>query len=142
MSTKLRGLTGWLSPTGRFYPCEYGQHGDLATELIKESHEMIERRIDLISKSGTVIAYEDAIRHMDWIKLGAGASWLEPQMTSGDHYIFFPTHRRDWSMSQQQIKWFRENADRLSIQQQTFLQTQVERELKLRHEKTSRRNRL
>ena len=30
------GLTGWLSPDGVFYPCEYGEHSKKAFEIVKE----------------------------------------------------------------------------------------------------------
>jgi hypothetical protein len=115
-----KGLTGWLSPQGEFFPCEYAEHSYLASEMFenhRNSKEMNSERVRINNTKGTVLPYDDSLREMFWIPMGRG-------------YLFISNEGR----TQEQINWFEDNYEKLSDTQKEMLDEHIEDYLALRED--------
>lgn len=114
------GLSGWLAPSGRFYPCGYQEHYKLAYEIMEADITLQRERVSIGYEVGTVVSFDDALRKMDWIVMGC-----PPWAPSDLDYIFFPPEVV-WERTQEQITWFEENYSQLSPKQQDMLEDHIE----------------
>ncbi len=98
------GLSGWLSPEGKFYSSEHMKHSEVAMKIINEDSALAKKRMELGMEKGTVLYHDRALGLMDWIVMGCN-----PYFENDTDYIFFPTHDLKWRCSDEQLNWLKEN---------------------------------
>ncbi|PEB54604.1 hypothetical protein COO03_05020 [Bacillus sp. AFS098217] len=107
------GLTGWLSPDGVFYPCEYGGHMQLATKQVRASEKLRKERSRIGFEQGTVVHEEEVLKELLWIPMGVPKWGSRPSMD----YVFISYLGR----TDEQAKWLDEHYDELSETQQKMV---------------------
>jgi hypothetical protein len=115
------GLTGWLSPQGEFFPCEYGEHSYLASEIFdthENSNQMKRERINISNEKRGILPHDETLKEMLWIPMGTPKWGSNPSKD----YLFIPFTGR----TEPQIKWFEDNYDKLSETQQEMLKEHIE----------------
>jgi hypothetical protein len=102
------GLTGWLTPDGNFIECEYGNHSEIAKEIMRVEEDL---RIRRILKG---IKFDDkALKEFLFVPMGSKGEGFE-----GCSYIFIPTEGR---FTDFQMIWLKENYSNLDEIQQSLL---------------------
>ncbi|WP_442637796.1 hypothetical protein [Rossellomorea marisflavi] len=117
-----KGLTGWLSPEGVFHECEYGEHYNLASELMDaiDSKVVSDKRIELYEKKGSIVHSERVLlEEMIWIPMGGS----ENGNSRGKDYLFI---NYLIGVTQKQKDWFAGNKDKLSANQLKQLEEALE----------------
>ncbi|MBJ7935574.1 hypothetical protein FNE59_20435 [Bacillus thuringiensis] len=107
------GLTGWLSPDGIFYPCEYGGHMQLAAEQVRSNGKLRKERARIGFEQGTVVHEEEVLKELLWIPMGIPKWGPQPNMD----YIFISYLGR----TDKQEKWLKEHYGELSLTQQKMV---------------------
>ncbi|AYP68147.1 hypothetical protein PQE75_gp015 [Bacillus phage vB_BcoS-136] len=113
-----KGLTGWLAPNGIFHACEYGEHYQLANELIWNNKELAREKVRISGEKGTVAHETDVLRELLWIPMGIPKWGSQENMD----YLFISHLGR----TDEQIKWFNENYNSLSETQQKMLEEHID----------------
>lgn len=117
------GMTGWLSPEGQFHPCGYGEHYDLASELVQEhvnKEEVKEKRKETFENTGRPITSERGLLElMTWIPMGVPKWGSQPSKD----YLFI---NYKVGVTENQKKWFEENKDTLSVTQLQMVREALE----------------
>lgn len=119
-----KGLSGWLAPSGAFYPCDWEEHYMLAASIVNANLTIAQERVRIGFDKGTVVSYDDALREMEWIVMGC-----PPWSPSDLDYIFFP-NILSFERTLEQIDWFEDHYDELSPKQQEQLEEHIESILK------------
>lgn len=114
-----KGLTGWLSPDGVFYSCNYGEHNELSSQLYEKNQEELgAERAKLTAERGRVADVHTVLREVLWIPMGASGQGSTTLMD----YVFVSYK----GMTNEQIIWFKENFKELSPVQQEMIETYLE----------------
>lgn len=118
-----KGLTGWLSAEGEFFPCGYGQHYELAIDIINEQirKDVVEKtRKEHYEKTNEIVQSErQLLELMTWIPMGIPKSGSHP--TKDYLYISY-----DVGITAKQKEWFQKNQNKLSLTQIKLLQEALE----------------
>ncbi len=117
------GLSGWLSPEGVFYSCQYMRHGDMAMQIVNGNTELRQQQIKINVEQGTILPLEQSLKMMDWIVMGCS-----PYQEGTGDYIFFPLHDPNWKCSNAQHEWFEQNKNSMRTRQFLMYKAQKERE--------------
>lgn len=123
MMGKNEGLSGWLSPIGEFHPCEYGEHSNLAYEIIdgkRSSPEIIQAHQEHYEKEKQPVISERALlEFLQWIPMGI------PKWGSNPHkdYLFISYKV---GITEAQKKWFESQRKSLSSTQLQMLDDALE----------------
>jgi len=102
------GLTGFLTPEGKFVRCKYGCHSELATKLISKDEEL---RVKKIMQG--IMFNEEALQEFLYVPMGSMGKHFE----SASH--FCPPLKGDFTEAQ--IKWLKKNYHKLDETQQELL---------------------
>jgi uncharacterized protein YifN (PemK superfamily) len=102
------GLTGWLTPEGKFIKCKYGYHSEVAIKLIKKEQELNQKRI-----IAGIINEERALREFLFIPMGSKGDGYE-----NCSHIMIPTKGK---FTEAQIKWLKKNYLKLDENQREYL---------------------
>ncbi len=121
MKEPVKGLSGWLSPKGQFYPCGHMTHSHVAMQIIEESFERRQDRIRLGIDEGTVLSHDTALRMMDWIVMGCN-----PYRESDSDYIFFPSHDLEWCCTEDQQLFLLAHREEMRPNQLRMYEQQIE----------------
>lgn len=119
------GLTGWLSPRGEFYECEYGRHHELARDLIdgyvdeELGSELSDGVFGISRELGSLVGARSGLELLSWVPMGVHASGSDP----GRDYLFI---KYDVGVTEDQLEWFELNRDRLSVSQYGFVDEYVD----------------
>lgn len=113
-----KGMTGWLSPTGVFHPCEYGEHSQLASETVWGSETLQKERVRLTHEQGSVAHTEDVLKELLWIPMGIPRWGSQANMD----YLFVSYK----GSTAEQDKWLQEHYQELSEPQQKLLDAHYE----------------
>lgn len=114
-----QGLTGWLSPIGDFYPCNYGEHNELSSVVYENNREQLRAvRSEISSERGRVVDVHTVLREVMWIPMGSSGQGSSTLMD----YVFVSYK----GMTAEQLAWFEANFDRLSPAQQEMVETYIE----------------
>ncbi|MEH7210224.1 hypothetical protein V7094_29135 [Priestia megaterium] len=114
-----KGLTGWLSPNGDFYPCNYGEHHELSSDIYQKNREELgNERARISAERDRLVDVHTVLREIMWIPMGASGQGSTTLMD----YVFVSYK----GMTDEQIAWFKENFDNLSPAQQEMVETYLE----------------
>lgn len=119
------GLTGWLSPSGVFYGCGYGEHYDLARRMFNGDvgedleDELRDCRIRVANRYGRVLGDREVLELSSWVPMGVPHSGSDP----GRDYLFI---KYGVGVTDEQLDWFEENRDVLSETQYGFVEEYLE----------------
>lgn len=123
MMGKNEGLSGWLSPIGEFHPCEYGEHSNLAYEIIdgkRSSPEIIQAHQEHYEKEKQPVISERALlEFLQWVPMGIPKGGSNPFKD----YLFISYKV---GVSEQQKEWFEKHREYLSITQLKMLDEALE----------------
>lgn len=114
-----KGLTGWLSPNGDFYPCNYGEHNELASVTYENNREKLKAvRAEISYERGRVVDAHTVLREVMWIPMGSSGQGSTTLMD----YVFVSYK----GMTEEQIAWFKNNFNDLSPAQQEMVEDYLE----------------
>ena len=99
-------MNGFLDPNGRFYECEFGEHGKLATQIVKQNN--------IPSFRGDLKMY-----HFDDQKLKRDGylyfGYTGDLGTNTDSYVFVDFD--NMNITSDQVQWVLENKNRITAKQ-------------------------
>lgn len=120
---KNEGLSGWLSPIGEFHPCEYGEHSNLANEIMdgkRSSPEVVQAHQDHYEKEKRPVISERALlEFLQWVPMGT-PKWGS---NSAQDYLFISYKV---GVSEKQKEWFENHREQLSHTQLKMLDEALE----------------
>lgn len=82
------GLSGWLSPTGEFHPCEHGEHWKFASQIMEQD--------------------KDTLHHMQYVSMGSVGNYFQTYS-----HLFIPID----GLTTEQQKWFEKHYPYLDVEQ-------------------------
>lgn len=126
-----KGLTGWLSPDGVFYPCAYGEHSELASECMWSDTKLKQERVRLSHEQGTVVHATEVLKELLWIVMGMPKWGSHPS-----HDYIFLSHL---GTTKEQDDWLQANYGQLSEPQQKMVDQHYE-DMKLGQEIRNKRD--
>ncbi|MTI67819.1 MAG: hypothetical protein FH753_14635 [Firmicutes bacterium] len=98
-----KGLTGWLSPKGIFYPCKYGEHRILAQKILFK-HKIKDSKLRKALKNETSIPNDNILKLDHFIAMG-----------SSNHCSYVCLNNK--KVTKKQIKWIHKNFNNLDLKQ-------------------------
>lgn len=113
-----KGLNGWLSPSGEFFPCEHGEHWEFAHEMMQKNNEILQMH----AKSSQVHG------HYAQPNISLQMNGYSCMSSKGVNYnrlsnVYVPA---DSGLTEAQVKWYREHLDELDENQIELLQVYAE----------------
>lgn len=116
-------LTGWLTPDGVFLACEYGKHLEMANVIVNKGRMHADKqRANQVDKHPLLQFNDVFLRRVKcYIPLGV-------QLYGGNSFLDLHIDRENNKahITDAQIRWFRDNYDKLTVEQQKMLIKWVE----------------
>jgi hypothetical protein len=109
-----KGISGWLSPEGKFIPADYGNHARIALDL--EVNGSIKPIVD--RESGKLVHGERLLELLGYIKLVCRFAYGNVV----ESHVFFPQQfgcKRDITDSQK--RWLETNCEKMSSVQEFYI---------------------
>lgn len=121
------GLTGWLSPGGIFYECGYGEHSELARDLLdgdvddRLAEELSEGVLGISRDLGRLVGVRDGLELLKWVPMGVPETGSDVRRD----YLFI---KYDVGVTEDQMEWFEKNRERLTETQYGYVLEYLEDE--------------
>ncbi|WZL71668.1 hypothetical protein QBE52_11170 [Clostridiaceae bacterium 35-E11] len=105
----MEGLNGWLSPDGKFHPCKYGGHGQVAKQLLDRIKNL--RHKKYLKNKHEKEPDEHILKEQLYIVMGS---------KGGEHLNHSYIHISQ-KPTKKQLKWIHENLEKFDKRQLQIL---------------------